>query len=63
MAQIILNATAPMAQRVVTAFGARLGLGRDATVQEVKQYLIDHIKAVVDQAEREAISQTPVDLT
>ena len=54
MAQITIEVTNEQGQRAQAAFGAYWNLGRDATVAEIKQYLIRQLKAVVVQQERRA---------
>ncbi len=52
MASITITTTPPQDQRISPAFGSILGLGRDATVAEVKQALIGWIRASVQDYER-----------
>ena len=47
--------------RITTAFGARLSLGRDATASEVKEEVINMIRKVVVNHEREVAAQTAID--
>jgi hypothetical protein len=53
MAVLTITTTAGEAQRVATAFGARLGLGRDATNAEVKTAVIAYIRSIVRTYENE----------
>lgn len=41
--------------RILKSFGAELGMARDATGPEVKQALIDYMKAVVTRQEHKAL--------
>ena len=54
MPTISLTFDASNATRIATAFGALLGLGRDATQAEVKAYLVTHMRDVVRERERQA---------
>ncbi len=54
MPNIVLTVTNQQAARISTAFGKALNLGRDATPDEVKQYLIGQVKRVVHQEELNA---------
>lgn len=54
MPQISLTVTAEQAQRIGAALGRYLRLGRDATLAEVKSFLVDRIRAMVRQEERAA---------
>ena len=47
-----ITTTAQEDQRIAPAYGAYLGLGRNATAQEVKQTIIRAIKKVVRDYER-----------
>lgn len=47
MATLTINTTSAQDARIVEAFGAHLGLGRNATGAEVKAAIIEHVKAVV----------------
>ena len=67
MAVLTITTTAAQAQRVATAFGSRLSLGRDATNAEVKAEVINMVRAIVlgyesDQA-KAALADTPFDPT
>ena len=44
-------------QRIAPAYGAYLGLGRNATAQEVKQTVIKSIKKIVRDYERQSYIQ------
>jgi hypothetical protein len=48
-----ITTTAQQAQRLATALGVKLGLGRDANADEIKQYGIDCYRAVVHEYEAE----------
>lgn len=54
MPTITIDLTAPQSQRVGAAFGKAYNLGRDATASEVRQFLINYMKAVVTDKERSA---------
>lgn len=56
MAQLTINTTPAEDARIVVAFGAMLGLGRNATAQEVKDAIANWVKSVVTQQERIAAS-------
>jgi hypothetical protein len=56
-----ITTTAPQAQRVATAFGAKLNLGRDATAAEVKADVIAYMRNVVINYEREEAQKQIVD--
>jgi len=49
-----ITTTAQEDQRIAPAYGAYLGLGRNATAQEVKQTVIRGIKKIVRDYERGA---------
>lgn len=57
MATLSIDFTAPQAQRMATALGTVLRLGRDATPAEVKQYWVDEMKRLVKNVERETAAQ------
>jgi hypothetical protein len=65
MPTLTITTTVAQANRVASAFGKALGLGRDATEAEVKQEVIRLMRSVVIARERQdAISQitdTPFD--
>lgn len=54
MATISITLDATQSQRVATAFGRVYGLGRDATLAEVKGYIVTYIKGVVTDTEKSA---------
>lgn len=54
MPTLTIDLTAAQANRLTAAFGKAHGLGRDATNAEVRQYVIDFLKAVVVDKERSA---------
>ena len=47
MATVTITTTAPQDARLAPAYGAKLGLGRNATTAEVKAYLIGVLQADV----------------
>ncbi len=47
MATVTITTTAAQDARLAPAYGAKLGLGRNATVAEVKAYLISVLQADV----------------
>lgn len=49
-----ITTTAQDDQRLATAFGTRLGLGRNANAAEIKNALINWLRAVVIEEERVA---------
>ena len=55
-----VNTTAPEDVRLVSAFGKRLGLGRDATGPEVKAAIIQMIKDAVFEQERGGAVQAAI---
>lgn len=61
------NVSNGKAQRLAVAFGRELGLGRDATAEEVDKAAADYLRRVVDQQEdeiaREQRVKTPFDLS
>jgi hypothetical protein len=67
MATITITTTTEQDARIAPAFGSALGLGRNATVAEVKGWLIERLRSQVFQYERElqhnAISIPPLDPT
>jgi hypothetical protein len=67
MASITITTTAPQDARIAPAIGSLLGLGRNATVPEVKAYIIDGIRQSVQDYERRvaqaAIIIDPLDPT
>lgn len=58
MAQIIINTTAEQDARVSPAFGSILGLGRNATADEVKGAIIQWVRGQVQDYERRVNMQT-----
>ena len=65
MPSITITTDATHTARIATALGAYLGLGRDATAAEVKEWVITQIRGVVIQQERraaEAALSNPSDL-
>lgn len=57
MAAVTITTTAPQDVRLGPAFGDRLKLGRPATATEVKNWLIDQMRAVVaDYENRQAVA-------
>lgn len=65
MPTLTITTTGPQAARIAAAYGAVLGLGRNATEPEVKAEVIRHLRAVViSQEQQTAIRQltdTPFD--
>ena len=67
MGTLTINTTAAQDARIVAAFGARHGLGRDATGAEVKADVVRFLREVVLEEERRsavrtaAASVTPID--
>ena len=55
MATLTITTTAAQDARLVVAFGARLGLGRNATAAEIKADIINFVRAVVNDQERIAV--------
>ena len=56
-----INLTATQAQRMATALGAVMGLGRDATPEEARQYWIGEMRRLVkDVEQRVAAAQIPI---
>ena len=56
-----INLTATQAQRMATALGAVMGLGRDATPEEARQYWISEMRRLVKDVEhRVAAEQIPI---
>lgn len=56
MPDLIITLTVSQANRLATAFGKRLGLPGDATIVQVKAYLITQLKEVV-RAEEKAVQE------
>lgn len=67
MATLTITTTGAQDARIAPAFGAYLGLGRNATGQEVKARVIQFIRETVQEQERiaavAAIQSTPLDPT
>ena len=51
MSVLTITTTAPQDARIIVAYGAKLGLGRNATAAEVKAHIISEIKQTVEQFE------------
>lgn len=51
MATVTITTTAPQDTRLAPAFGDLLRLGRNATTPEVKAWLADQLRSVVQQYE------------
>lgn len=54
MATLTITTTSQQDARIVAAFGAELGLGRNATAAEVKAAIINYVKTVVYEREKAA---------
>ena len=54
MATMTITTTAQQAARVAAAIGKDLNLGRDATAEECRQYVIAMLRAVVLAREKDA---------
>lgn len=65
MASITITTTAAQDARLSRALGSFLGLGRNASVEEIKAYLAAQLRAVVHNHEHEqairAINNAPFD--
>lgn len=61
MATLILTVPDPQVPRVRTAVGLYLGLGRDATTEEVRTFLVDVLKETVRKGEVGDARQTADD--
>lgn len=61
MATMTLTIDDTHVARIQAAFGVILGLGGDATAEDVRQYLIEHLKDRVRQTEMQM--QTPGNVT
>lgn len=61
MASLTITTTAQQDARIAPAIGSILGLGRDATLAEVKSFMIDYLRGSVQDYERRinAASFTP----
>lgn len=66
MPTLSIDFTPPQAQRMATAIGGVLRLGRDATLVEIRQYWVDEMKRLVKNVEFETstrqITHTPLDI-
>jgi len=60
MPSLTITTTAEQASRLASAYGAKLGLGRDATQAEVKAALIAEMKSVVRSYEAERAHRSVV---
>lgn len=60
MPNITLTVSSDHAIRLAAAFGRELGLGRPATLAEIKTYLSNQLKNMVQQRERDAAMETAV---
>lgn len=68
MASINITTNATHDARIAAAFGRHLALPGNASVAQIKSALIDHVRKVVEQQERDVALQaivpgTPVDAT
>ena len=64
MATLTINTTTAQDTRIIAAFGARLGLGRNATGAEVKQQIIQFItNAVQEQEQASAVATAAAGVT
>ena len=61
MAVMTITTTAAQAQRVATAIGVRLRLGRDATQAEVKAEVIEFLRQVVINTEAQTAAKAAAD--
>lgn len=59
MPTLSIDLTNQQAQRVAAAIGSLLGLGRDATVAEVRDYIVAHLRAEVRRGEVSAAQSAP----
>lgn len=64
MPTMTITTTVDQAQRIAAAVGRALGLERDATGAEVKEFLINHLRCTVHDYERLAVyrAATPAPL-
>jgi len=53
MASVTITTTAPQDARLAPAIGAKLSLGGNANAAQVKQWLIDQLRAAVIDYERQ----------
>lgn len=51
MATVTITTTAPQDTRLAPAFGAKLNLGQNATTAQVKTWLIEQLRNVVQEYE------------
>jgi hypothetical protein len=58
MPVMTITTTTQQGNRVSAAIGARLGLGRDATAEECRQWVISQIRGVVHDYEWQALQKT-----
>lgn len=67
MATLTINTTAQQDARISEAFGEYLGLGRNATLQEVRAAIIDYLKSTTVSYElkkaRQAVTPNTFDIT
>ena len=63
MPTMTITTTAPQAARVAAAIGRDLKLGRDATAEECRQYVIAMIRAVVIAREKDVAIEAIVPVT
>ena len=63
MPTITLTASAPVAARVVAAYGLHLGLGRDATLEEVRAEIATQTIALVKHIERQTSTVADLEIT
>lgn len=61
MADLTITVPDPQVPRVQAAVGLYLGLGRDATAQEVRNFLVDTLKQTVRKGEVGDAAQTADD--
>lgn len=61
MPTLTIEITGPHAQRIATAFGAKHGSGRDATMAEFKADVTQYIKGVVRSYETEQAARAAAD--
>jgi hypothetical protein len=60
MATLTINTTTQDAARVAAAFGARLNLGRDANMTEVKQQTVQFLREVVQGYEQQEAAKAAI---
>lgn len=67
MATLTINTTAQQDARISEAFGELLGLGRNATLQEVRAAIIDYVRSTTVAYElnkaKQAVQRTTLDIT